>query len=189
MLESPLDCREFKPVRPKGNQSWVYIGRTDAETPLLWPPDANSWLIGKDPDAGKDWGHKKRATKDEVVGWHRWFSGDELGQSPGDSEGQGEWRAAVHGAAKTWRMNNSNNSFLSFWVKVLAQIRHLKREVTMRTTSSLLTNERTRVLQKLSVYKTLNLIPHWKPKGYFSGAECLLKEVRVLADLDFNILC
>ena len=72
-LESPLDCKEIQPVHPKGDQSWVFIGRTDpeAEVPILWPPDAKSWLIGKDPDAGRDWGQeKKETTEDEMVGWH-----------------------------------------------------------------------------------------------------------------------
>ena len=72
-LESPLDCKEIQPVHPKGTQSWIFIGRTDveAETPILWPPDAESWLIWKDPDAGKDWGsEEKGTTKDEIVGWH-----------------------------------------------------------------------------------------------------------------------
>ena len=69
-LESPLDCKEIKPVHTKGNQSWIFIGRTDAEAPVLWPPDVKSWLIGKDSDAGKDWGQEeKKATEDEMVGW------------------------------------------------------------------------------------------------------------------------
>ena len=69
-LESPLDSREIQPVHPKGNQSWMFIGKTDvsAETPIIWPPDAKSWLTGKDPDAGKDWGQEKGTTEDEVVG-------------------------------------------------------------------------------------------------------------------------
>ena len=77
-LESPLDCKEIQPIHPKGDQSWVFIGRTDAEaeTPILWPPRVKSWLIRKDPDAGKVWGQeKKRATKDEMVGWHHWLDG------------------------------------------------------------------------------------------------------------------
>ena len=70
-LESPLDCKEIKPVHPKGNQPWIYVGRTDAEAPVLWPPDAKNWLIGKDPDAGKDWmQNEKRKIEDEIVGWH-----------------------------------------------------------------------------------------------------------------------
>ena len=77
-LESPLDCKEIQPVNPKGNHSWIFIGRTDieAETPILWPPDAKSWFIWKDPDAGKDWGQEeKRTTEDEMVGWHHWLNG------------------------------------------------------------------------------------------------------------------
>ena len=77
-LESPLDCKGIQPVHPKGDQSWVFIGRTDieAETPILWPPDVKSWLIGKDPDAGKDWGQEEKGTtEDEMVGWHHWLSG------------------------------------------------------------------------------------------------------------------
>ena len=73
MFESPLDCKEIQPVNPKGNQSWVFIGRTDAEaeTPILQPPDAKSWFIGKDPDAGKDWSlEEKGLTEDDMVGWH-----------------------------------------------------------------------------------------------------------------------
>ena len=80
-LESPLDCKEVKPVGPKGNQSWVFIGRTDAEaeTPLLWPPHAKRWLIGKDPDAGRDWGQEgKGMTEDDMVGWHHWLNGREF---------------------------------------------------------------------------------------------------------------
>ena len=70
-LESPLDCKEIQPIHPKGDQSWVFIGMTDveAETPILWPPDAKSWLVGKDPDAGKDWGREEKGmTEDEMVG-------------------------------------------------------------------------------------------------------------------------
>ena len=91
-LESPLDCREIKPVNPNRNQSWIFIGRTDAEAeaPIVWPPDAKSWLIGKDPDAGKDWRwEEKRKTEDEVVGWHHRLNGHEFEQAPVDSEGQG----------------------------------------------------------------------------------------------------
>ena len=69
-LESPLSCKEIKPINPKENQPWIFIGRTDGDAAILWPPDAKSQLIGKDSDAGKDWGQVKRATKDEMVGWH-----------------------------------------------------------------------------------------------------------------------
>ena len=80
-LESPLDYKEIQAVNPKGDQSWVFIGRTDAEAeiPIFWPPDANNWLIGKDPDAGKDWKQEEKGTKeDEMVGWHHWFDGQEF---------------------------------------------------------------------------------------------------------------
>ena len=79
-LESPLDCKEIQPVHPKGDQSWVFIGRTDveAETPILWPLDAKSWLIWKDSDAGKDWRQKKGTTEDEMDGWHCRVDGHEF---------------------------------------------------------------------------------------------------------------
>ena len=91
-LESPLDSKEIQPVNPKGNQPWSLTGRTDAEAEalILWLPDAVSWLIGKDPDAGKDWGQEEKgAAEDEMVGWHHKFNGHELEQTLGDSEGQG----------------------------------------------------------------------------------------------------
>ena len=91
-LESPLDCKEIHPVHPKGDQSWVFTGRTDveAETPILWPPDAKSWLIGKDLDAGKDWGQEEKGmTEDEMVGWHHQFNGLGFGWTPGVGDGQG----------------------------------------------------------------------------------------------------
>ena len=88
-LESPLDCKEFQPVNPKGNQSWIFIGRTDAkaEAPILWPPDVKNWLIVKVPDAKKDWSQEE--TKDEMVGWHHGLYGHEFGQSLGVGDGQG----------------------------------------------------------------------------------------------------
>ena len=91
-LESPLDRKEIQPVHPKGNQSWTFFGRTDAEaeTPVLWPPDAKSWLLGKDPDAGKDWRQEEKGTtEDEMVGWHYRLNGREFEQSPGVGDGQG----------------------------------------------------------------------------------------------------
>ena len=91
-LESTLDCKGLQLVHPKGNESWIFIGRTDAEAeiPILWPPDAKSWLIGKDPDAGKAWGQEEKGTtEDEMVGWHHWLNGHEFEQAPGDGDGQG----------------------------------------------------------------------------------------------------
>ena len=91
-LESPLDCKEIQLIHPKRNLSWKFIVRTDAEaeTPIFWPLDAKSWLVGKDPDAGKDWRQEEKGTtEDEMVGWHHWLNGHELGQAPGVGDGQG----------------------------------------------------------------------------------------------------
>ena len=91
-LESPLDCKEIQPVHPKGDQSWVFFGRTDveAETLILWPPHAKSWLIGKDPDAGRDWGQEEKGTtEDEVAGCHHRLYGHEFEWTPGVGDGQG----------------------------------------------------------------------------------------------------
>ena len=91
-LESPLNYKEIKPVNPKGNQTWIFTGRTDAETeaPILWPPDVKNWLIGKDPDAGKDWRQGERGTmEDEMVGWHHQLDGHEFEQARGVCDGEG----------------------------------------------------------------------------------------------------
>ena len=91
-LESPLDCKEIQAVNPKGNQPWIFIGRIDAEAeaPILWPPSVKSWLIGQDPDAGKNWRQKEKgATDDEMAIWNHRLNGCEFEQTPGDGEGQG----------------------------------------------------------------------------------------------------
>ena len=91
-LESPLDCKEIQLVHPHGDQSWVFIGKPDAEseTPILWPPDVKNWLIGKDPDAGRDWGQEEKGTTEhEMAGWHHWLDGRESQWTPGVGEGQG----------------------------------------------------------------------------------------------------
>ena len=119
-----LDYKEIQPVRPKGDQSWVFTGRTDGDAdPILWPPDEKSQLIGRDPDAGKDWRQKgKRATEDEMFGWHCWFNGRELGefisgrylQTLGDRKGQGGPACCSPWGHKeldtTWCLNNSTNA-------------------------------------------------------------------------------
>ena len=107
ILESPLDCKEIQPITPKGNQSWVFIGRTDAEVEaaILWPPDVKNELLAKDPDAGKDWRQEEKGmTEDEMVGWHHWLDGYESEQAWGVGNGQEPWHAAVQGVAKsqTW---------------------------------------------------------------------------------------
>ena len=102
-LEGLLDCKEIQQVHPKGNQSWIFIGRTEAEveTPILWSPDVKSWLIWKDSNAGKDWGQEEKwMTDDEMVGWHHRFNGREFEQAPGDSEDKETWGAAFHGVTK-----------------------------------------------------------------------------------------
>ena len=108
-LESPLDCKEIQPVHPKGNQPRIFIGRADAEAPILWPPDAKSWLVGKDPDVGGNWGQEeKRMTEDEMLGWHHWLSGHEFEQTPGDGEGQGSLACY-----SPWGCKESNTSLVT----------------------------------------------------------------------------
>ena len=105
ILESPLDSKEIKPVNHKGNQSWMFIGRTDAEaeTLILWPPDVKHWLTGKDPDAGKDWRwEEKGMTKVEMVGWHHQLNRHEFEQATGAGMDREAWCAAVHGVPKSW---------------------------------------------------------------------------------------
>ena len=116
-LESPLDCKEIQPVHPKGVQSWVIIGSSDveAETPVLWPLDAKSWLIWKDPDAGKDWGQEEKGmTEDEMVGWHHRLDGHGFGWTPGVYDGQGGLACCSSWVAKS-------QTQLSDWT----ELRHL----------------------------------------------------------------
>ena len=121
-VESPLDSKMIQPVHPKGNQSWIFTGRTDAEVPILWLPDVKNWLIGKDSDAGKDWRWEEyRMTEDGMVGWHHRHDGHESEQAPGVADGQGslaccspwgrkesdktEW---LNWTEKTWRWGGVN---------------------------------------------------------------------------------
>ena len=124
-LESPFDCKEIQPVHPKGDQSWVYIGKTDveAESPILWPPDAKSWLIWKDPDAGKDWGQEEKGTtEDEMVGWHHQLDGRGFGWTPGVGNGQGglaccgSWGHKVSDSSERLKWNELN------WTEKCTQI-------------------------------------------------------------------
>ena len=116
-LESPLDCKEIQPVNPKGNHSWIFIGRTDAaaETPILRPPDAKNWIIRKDPDTGKDWRQEeKRTTEEGMVGWHHQFDGHEFEQAPGVGDGQGGRANCCPWVAKSWtRLNNWTELIIS----------------------------------------------------------------------------
>ena len=116
-LKSPLDSKEIKPVNPKGNQSWIFIGSTDAEaeTPVLWPPEAKSWFIRKDPNAVKTEDKRRRGTEDEMVGWHHPLNGYEFEQIPGDSEGQGSLACCSPWGCKECNMTeglNNNNSLV-----------------------------------------------------------------------------
>ena len=124
-LESPLDWKEVQPVHPKGDQSWVFTGRTDAEAeiPILWPPDAKSWLIWKDPDAGKDWGQENGTTEDEMVRWHQQPVDMGLGELQGLVMDREAWRAVVHGVAKS-------QTRLSDWTELNIYVKSKKAEFT-----------------------------------------------------------
>ena len=133
-LESPLDSKEIKPVHPKGNQLWIFIGRIDAEAPILWPPDAKNWLIWKDPDGGKDWRQKEKGmTEDEMVGWHHLLNGHRFEQTLGDSEGRGSLeccspRGCKESDTTKWLKSNKGKcylpselgGYLHWWAKFLA---------------------------------------------------------------------
>ena len=117
-LESPLDCKEIQPVNPKGNQSWIFIGRTDIEdeTPILWPTDTKNWLIWKYTDAGKDWRQGVGMTDYEMVGWHHLLNGNEFEQDTGVGGGQGSMTCCSHRVTKgqTWPSNWANLSKWNF---------------------------------------------------------------------------
>ena len=113
-LESPLDCKEIQSVHPKGDQSWVFIGRTDAEaeTPVLWPPHAKNWLTGKDPDAGRYWGQEEKGTtEDEMAGWHHQLNGHGFGRLRELVIDREAWCVAIHGVAKS-------QTGLSDWIEL-----------------------------------------------------------------------
>ena len=115
-LECPLDCKEIQPVHPKGDQSWVFIGRTDieAETPILWPPNVKSWLTGKDPDTGTDWRQEEKGmTEDEVVGWYHRLDGHGFGWTPGVGYGQGGMACC-----DSWDCKESNTTEWLNWTEL-----------------------------------------------------------------------
>ena len=118
-LKSPLDCKEIKPVNPKGNQSWIFIGRTyaEAEVPILWPPEVKKWPIGKDPTAGKDWRQEEKGTiEDKMVGYHHQLDGHEFEQAPGVTDGQ---RSLV--CCSPWGRNESDMTEWLNWLKQTQQ--------------------------------------------------------------------
>ena len=123
-LESPLDYKEIQPIYPKGNKSWIFIGRTDfeAETPILWPPDAKNWLIGK--DAGQDWGwEKKGMTEDELVGWHHQLNGHVFEQAPGAGDGQGSLVCCI-----PWGHKESDTTEWLNWSDAQRKEREIKKK-------------------------------------------------------------
>ena len=125
-FESPLDCKEIKPVKLKENQSWIFIGSTDAEAPILWTPGANSWLIRKDSDAGKDWRQEEKGmTEDEIVGWHHWLNGHEFKHVLEVGEGQeslaccSPWGHKGQTWLSAWTTNN-NGTLNEFYFQKLS---------------------------------------------------------------------
>ena len=127
-LESPLHCKKFRSVNPKGNQSWLFFGRTDVEAgaPILWPPDVNNWLTGKDSDAGKDWRQEEMGlTEDDMVGWHHWLNGHEFQQAPGVGDGKGSLVCCI-----PWGHKESD---MTEWLKWVTKpwIKEIKRPVIL----------------------------------------------------------
>ena len=115
-----LDCKEIQPVHPKGNQSWIFIGRTDveAETPVLWPPDSKSWLIWKDPDAGKDWRREKKGTtENEMAGWHHWLNGHWVWINSGSW-----WWTGRLGGCSPWGRKESDTTEWLNWTELIEEV-------------------------------------------------------------------
>ena len=122
-LDSPLDCKEIQPVHPKGDQSWVFIGRTDveAETPIIWPPDAKSWLIWKDPDADRAWGQEENGmTEDEMVGWHHRRNGHGFGWTLGVGDEQGGLACC-----DSWGHKESDMTELLNWTELMLSFKNM----------------------------------------------------------------
>ena len=131
-LENPLDCKEIQPVYPKGNQSWIVIGGTDVETetPILWLPDAKSWLIWKDRDAGKGWGQEEKGmTEDEMVGWHHWLNRHEFEWTLGIGDGQGNLACC-----SPWHHKKSNTTERLNWTELTCRIWLMMRVFQYRLT-------------------------------------------------------
>ena len=121
-LESPLDCKEIQAVHPKGYQSWVFFGRTDAkaETPILWPPDAKNWLIWEDPDAGKDWKQEEKGMTEEMAGWHHQLNGYEFEQALGVGDGQGGLVCCI-----PWDLKESDTTVWLNWTELNMMLNYL----------------------------------------------------------------
>ena len=140
LLKSPLDCKEIQPVHPKGNQPWIFIGRTDVEpkAPILWPPDAKNWVTGKDPDAGKDWRQgEKGTTQNEMVGWHHWLMDMCLSKFWELVMNREAWSTAVHGVAKslTWARDWTELIWTDMWEEKRKGKKKISRETPKRKTA------------------------------------------------------
>ena len=148
-LESPLDCKEIQPVHPKGDQSWVFFGRNDieAETPILWPPDEKSWLIWKDPDAGKVWGQEEKGmTEDELVGCHHRLNGHEFAYTPAVHDGQG-------GLACCRPWVTQNQLWLSDWTELKVFVLTFQRNVNEPNSNTVTISRRVLISGKLWKWK------------------------------------
>ena len=155
-LERHLDCQEIKPVNPKGNQSWIFIGRNDAETetPILWPPDSKNWFIGKDPDAGKDWRQEEKGTTDDkMVGWHHQHDGHEFEQALGVDGGQGNLACC-----SPWGHNESHMTEWLNWTDISHEI-HIYRSngylPSQKDISGLLSQNQKNWFFTLQIFSTL----------------------------------
>ena len=175
-LESSLDSKEIKSVNPKGNQSWIFVGRTDAEaeTPVLWPPDGKSWLTWKDADAGKDWRQEEKGTtEDEVVGWYHQLNEHEFEQAPGDGEGQGSLACCSLWGSKesdvTERLNNKYPQ-LGWWKEKKLMAEHVQ--------------------SCLTLCNPMDLCP-WDFPGKNTGLDChaLLQRMILTQGLNLCLLC
>ena len=166
-LESPLDCKEIQPIHYEGDQSWVFIGRTDAEaeTPILWPPHAKSWLIGENFNAGRDWGQEEKGTtEDEMAGWHHWLDGRNSEWTPGVGDGQGGLACC-----DSWGRKESNTTERLNWTELLVNmntlmiLKHSTQNIAQSkylniANSLLFPDDNSRILSALSLLNTKQLI-------------------------------
>ena len=169
-LASPLDYKEIQPVHPKGNQSWIFTGRTDAEaeTPILWPPDAKNWLTWKDPDAGKDWRwEEKGTTVDQKAGWHHWLDGHEFEQAPGAGD-----RQESLACYSPWGHKESDTTEWLNWTELSWTVAGLERRSVHSNYSNL------GWIKKISEWSECWWVPPWQN----SRGEVLIPSAAVLED-------
>ena len=165
-LDSLLDCKEIQPVHSEGDQSWVFIGRTDVdtETEILWPPDAKSWLIGKDPDAGKDWGQKEKGmTEDEMVGCHHRHNGREFEWTPGVGDGQGGLACCG-----SWDHKESDTTEPLNWTQLHVNQKHLKKKK-----KQYFPKQTKKLMRRMSLlYSIENLFSVWNKRSWLDFLIC-----------------